>query len=105
MHFIKPGHSECCNARLHNSTAHGNVHFYLYCSVSVNTSDKLHAIKYIHTLISARFIPHLSKRKTVDGIWFLILIAYVYTADTCLNLVRCVQVYEPVEFKGKRVRI
>ena len=52
---------------------------------------------------SARYIPHLSKRKTVDGIWFLILIVYVYTADTCLNLLRCVQVYEPVEFKGKRV--
>ena len=53
---------------------------------------------------SARFIPHLSKRKTVDGIWFLILIAYVYTADTCLNLLRCVQVYEPIEYAGRRVR-
>ncbi|XP_065897681.1 uncharacterized protein [Dysidea avara] len=51
----------------------------------------------------ARYFPHLSKRKTVDGIWFLILIAYVYTADTCLNLLRCVQVYEPTEFKGKLV--
>ena len=52
---------------------------------------------------SARYVPYLSKRKTVDGIWFLILIVYVYTADTCLNLLRCVQVYEPIEFKGKRV--
>ena len=54
---------------------------------------------------SARFIPHLSKRKTVDGIWFLVLIAYVYTADSCLNLLRCVRVYEPEDFKGKRVRM
>ena len=54
-------------------------------------------------LYSARFIIPLSKRKTVDGIWFLVLIIYVYTADTCLNLLRCVQVYEPIEFKGKRV--
>ena len=53
---------------------------------------------------SARFTVRLSKRKTVDGIWFLILIAYVYTADTCLILLRCVQVHEPVEFKGKRVK-
>jgi len=41
---------------------------------------------------SARFIPHLGRRKAVHGIWFLVLIAYVYTADTCLNLLRCVQV-------------
>ena len=39
----------------------------------------------------------------MGGIWFLVLIAYVYTADTCLNLLRCVQVYEPIEFRGKRV--
>ena len=39
----------------------------------------------------------------MNGIWFLVLIAYVYTADTCLNLLRCVQVYEPIEFRGKRV--
>ena len=56
---------------------------------------------------SARFVPHLGKRKAVDGIWFLVLIAYVYTADTCLNLLRCVQVqvHEPVDSKGKRVSI
>ena len=53
----------------------------------------------------ARYFPRLSKRKTVDGIWFLILIAYVYTADTCLNLLRCVQVYEPTEFKGQLVSL
>ena len=52
---------------------------------------------------SARSLSHLSKRKAVDGIWFLGLIAYVYTADTCLNLLVCVQVYEPVEFRGKQV--
>ena len=52
---------------------------------------------------SARFWSPLSKRKAVDGIWFLTLIAYVYTADTCLNLLRCVQIYEPIEFKGKHV--
>ena len=54
-------------------------------------------------LYSAKFSQYLSERKTVDGIWFLVLITYVYTADTCLNLLRCVQVYEPIEFKGKRV--
>ena len=60
---------------------------------------------YINQYCRARYFPHLSKRKTVDGIWFLILIAYVYTADTCLNLLRCVQVYEPTEFKGKLVSV
>ena len=55
---------------------------------------------HMHTC-SARFIPHLGRRKTVDGIWFLILIAYVYTADTCLNVISCVRVYEPVEFNKK----
>ena len=58
---------------------------------------------YALNTYSTRFIPHLGKRKTVDGIWFLILIAYVYTADTCLNLLYCVQVQEPVEFNEKRV--
>ena len=48
-------------------------------------------------------MTRLSERKTVDGIWFLILIIYVYTADTCLNLLACVQVYEPINFQGKRV--
>ena len=57
----------------------------------------------IDIIYSARFLALLSKRKTVDGIWFLILIAYVYTADTCLNLLRCVQVDEPVDFEGKQV--
>ena len=56
-------------------------------------------------IFRARYFPRLSKRKTVDGIWFLILIAYVYTADTCLNLLRCVQVYEPTEFKGQLVSL
>ncbi|XP_065897673.1 uncharacterized protein [Dysidea avara] len=51
----------------------------------------------------ARYVSSLSRRKTVDGIWFLVLITFVYTADTCLILLRCVQVYEPFEFKGKRV--
>ena len=53
----------------------------------------------------ARYFSRLSKRKTVDGIWFLTLIAYVYTADACLNLLRCVQVYEPTKFKGKLVSV
>ena len=56
-------------------------------------------------MYSARRIPKLSRRTTVDGIWLLILIAYVYTADTCLNLLQCVQVHKPVDqgFIGKRV--
>jgi len=33
----------------------------------------------------------LGKKKTVDGIWFLVLIIYVYTFDTCFNLLRCVE--------------
>ena len=37
----------------------------------------------------ARRITPLSNKKTLDGIWFLILIAYVYTFDTCFNLLRC----------------
>ena len=39
----------------------------------------------------ARKIKPLSNKKTLDGIWFLILIIYVYTFDTCFNLLRCVQ--------------
>jgi len=36
-------------------------------------------------MYSAKFTVPLSKRNTVDGIWALVLIIYVYTADTCLN--------------------
>ena len=39
----------------------------------------------------ARKMKPLSNRKTLDGIWFLILIIYVYTFDTCFNLLRCVE--------------
>ena len=102
MHFTKLGHSECCNAWLYNSTAHGNLYFYLYCSVSeIQLTSNIWLNKYFN--YSARVIPRLGRRKTVDGIWFLVLIAYVYTADTCLNLLRCVRVYEPFEFNNKRV--
>ena len=38
----------------------------------------------------ARKIKPLGSKKTLDGIWFLILIIYVYTFDTCLNFLRCV---------------
>ena len=38
----------------------------------------------------ARKLKPLSNKKTLDGIWFLILIIYVYTFDTCCNLLRCV---------------
>jgi len=38
----------------------------------------------------ARKLKPLSNKKTLDGIWFLILIIYVYTFDTCFNLLRCV---------------
>ena len=103
MYFIKLGCSECCNAWLYNSTIHSNVYFYLYCPVSVQLVSDVWLSTYALNTYSARFIPHLGKRKTVDGIWFLILIAYVYTADTCLNVLRCVQVYEPVEFNSTRV--
>ena len=37
----------------------------------------------------ARHITPLGNKKTLDGIWFLILIVYVYTFDTCFNLLRC----------------
>ena len=37
----------------------------------------------------ARRITPLSNKRTLDGIWFLILIVYVYTFDTCFNLLRC----------------
>ena len=103
VHFINLGYSTSCYVWICSTNIDGNVCRNLYFTVSDCICINL--IISVNLNISARFFTVLSKRKTVDGIWFLILIAYVYTADTCLNLLRCVQVYEPVEFEGKRVSI
>ena len=49
----------------------------------------MHIYHSIYCCYRARRITPLSNKKTLDGIWFLILIAYVYTFDTCFNLLRC----------------
>lgn len=41
---------------------------------------------------SARFSKTLSNRSSVEGIWFLSIITYKYTADTCFTLLRCQRV-------------
>ena len=47
-------------------------------------------IHFMHiTICRARRITPLSNKKTLDGIWFLILIVYVYTFDTCFILLEC----------------
>jgi len=100
MHITKFECSGSSHVWLYPTNAHGDVYNNLHCAVSENTIVTLSFVLYL--LNSARFVIPLSKRKTVDGIWFLVLIIYVYTADTCLNLLRCVQVYEPIKFKGNR---
>ena len=108
MHFVKLGNCGGCHVWFCSTTPDGNDYHHLYFTVSVYAMMQQHS-SYIYSYhvncYSARFLTLLSKRKTVDGIWFLMLIAYVYTADTCLNLLRCVQVYEnePDNFTGKRV--
>ena len=46
---------------------------------------------WLHTC-SARFSKLLSNRSSVEGIWFLSIITYKYTADTCFTLLRCQRV-------------
>ena len=104
VHFIKLRHSRSCHAWLCATSTHGTVYISIHFSVSkcmiLYDIDVCNIVVY-----SAKFFRYISERTTVNGIWFLVLITYVYTADTCLNLLRCVQVYEPIEFNGKRVSI
>ena len=59
----------------------------------VNTECVLNWWMYICTVLySARFSKLLSNRSSVEGIWFLSIITYKYTADTCFNLLRCQRV-------------
>lgn len=43
-------------------------------------------------LCSARFSKVLSNRSSFEGIWFLSIITYKFTLDTCFNLLRCQKV-------------
>ena len=41
---------------------------------------------------SARFSKVLSNRSSFEGIWFLSIITFKYTSDTCFNILRCQKV-------------
>ena len=43
-------------------------------------------------IFSARFIRFLSERASFDGIWLLCFFVYIYTLNTCFNILRCQKV-------------
>ena len=46
------------------------------------------------TLFRAKHIRYLSQHQSVNGIWLIIFLMYVYTARSCFDLLRCVPTYD-----------
>ena len=86
-----------------------DVHIYRYKHVSIKYgSGKLfccmdilrHCLskstqyKLDSSIYRARHIRYLSQHQSVNGIWLIIFLMYVYTARTSFDLLRCVPTYD-----------
>ena len=49
---------------------------------------------YAVLFFRARHIRYLSQHQSVNGIWLIIVLMYVYTARTSFDLIRCVYTYD-----------
>lgn len=52
-------------------------------------------IRFSHLLLnSARHIHYLGHHQSINGIWLLIFLMYVFTTRTSFDLMRCVPMYD-----------